>query len=283
MSHHMLCKFQMMDGEDDSEGDKRGCQDDEDVFQGATNDWANEVERDVGERSITLLREQIEDTIAAARHFARNRGRADEGDLAELAQMLIAELTMFMSPEKACSTEVMIWQVYSKQEKMERKMEVFESMQAKLDKRERKSNERQMKEVHTSIHIPDYVAVTASLPRGGTHDPSTSAPGPCEGDETEQTAPTDHYNHATAKSKQGLQPMSHGGCEDVEVYPDEKWYSVHICGARTGIINGPDGDGICTANEVRHELMAKNPTRVSEDKQPEHYAGYDPRGSYWRK
>ncbi|KAK0465987.1 uncharacterized protein EV420DRAFT_805153 [Desarmillaria tabescens] len=49
------------------------------------------------------------------------------------------------------------------------------------------------------------------------------------------------------------------GRETVEAYPDEKWFSVHICGVRTGIIDGPDGDGIRSAEEVRRELMAKNP------------------------
>ncbi|KAK0494213.1 hypothetical protein EDD18DRAFT_364324 [Armillaria luteobubalina] len=316
-----------------STGDKRGRQDDEDVFQGTTNDWANEVERDVGERSIALLREQIEDTIAAARHFASNRGRADEGDLAELAQTLIAELTTFVSPEKALSTEVMIQRVYSKQEKMERKTEVFESMQAELDKRERKSNERQMEEVRTSIHIPDYAAVTASLPRGGHMTQAPAHQAPAKGTrlnrphpQTTTTTPLPNPNRAynpcrmvvrapelpidyvrlrpeevatrvneelgkhsatkdfvvvhvrfnvnnscilNLRSDQraaDLEPYAimfkhvvFPGHEDVEAYPDEKWYSVHICGVRTGIIDGPDGDGIRTANEVRRELMAKNP------------------------
>ncbi|KAK0437989.1 uncharacterized protein EV420DRAFT_1666744 [Desarmillaria tabescens] len=46
------------------------------------------------------------------------------------------------------------------------------------------------------------------------------------------------------------------GHSEVEAYPDEKWFSVHICGVKTGIV---DGSGIRTAEEVRQELIAKNP------------------------
>ncbi|KAK0443689.1 uncharacterized protein EV420DRAFT_1723762 [Desarmillaria tabescens] len=347
---HMSKKFAAPDNEDrpravpsrdasptpsnTSTGSKRGRQDDEDVFYRDTNHWSNEMEKDDGERDVALLREQLEITIEAARRYASNRARASEGDLAELAQTLISELTMFVSPEKTLSTEVMIRRVYSKQEMMEKKMEQFECMQIELERRERKSSEEMDEEVRTSLPIQDYAAVTANTPRGGntmkaptpqytakTVRPtkpttqSTTTPtkpmnpnkayNPCRMVVRAPELPIDYerprpesvairVNEELAKHDEtkafvivhvrfnannscilnlrsdqratDLEPHANifkhvvfPGRETVEAYPDEKWFSVHICGVRTGIIDGPDGDGIQSAEEVRRELMAKNP------------------------
>ncbi|KAK0462113.1 hypothetical protein IW261DRAFT_1576593 [Armillaria novae-zelandiae] len=175
-----------------STGSKRGRQDEEDIFQGERNDWANKMARDDGERDLELLREQLEITIEAARHYAGNRTRASEGDLAELAQTLISELTTFVSPEKTLSTEVIIRRVYSQQKTMERKMEQFENMQRELDRRERRSNEEQMEE-------------------GWKHGQNAAVTLQCEDDETgAQANHPEKHDYAAVEPEQGVQPMPNG-------------------------------------------------------------------------
>ncbi len=100
---------------------------------------------------VVLLQEQLEIMIEVARFYASNRARVSEGNIGELAETLISELTMFILPEKMLSTKVMIRQVYSKQEMMEKKIGQFECMQIELENRERKSSKEQMEEVHTPL------------------------------------------------------------------------------------------------------------------------------------
>ncbi|PBK71413.1 hypothetical protein ARMSODRAFT_973836 [Armillaria solidipes] len=272
--------------------------------------------------------------IEAVRQYASNRATSSEGELDELAQTLIYKLTPFVLPEKTLSTELMIWRVYSKQEKMEKKMEQFKDMQMELERRERKSSEEQMEQVHASLPIQDYAAATATTPRDGNIAkvlaPRYAAQPARPAKPTAQTTttvtkpvnPNKVYNPCCMVVQAPELPINYErprpeivairvnkeltkhdetkvfmvvhiqfnvnnrcilnlqsdqratdlelhanifkhvvfpGWETVEVYPDENWFSVYICGIRTGIIDRPDGDRIRPAEEVRQELMVKNP------------------------
>ncbi|PBL04224.1 hypothetical protein ARMGADRAFT_1022688 [Armillaria gallica] len=228
------------------------------------------MEKDDGKRHAALMWEYLENMIKAVRQYTSNRAMSSKG---ELAQTIIYKLTPFMSPKKMLSTELMIQQVYNKQEKMEKKIEQFEDMQMELERRERNSSEEQIEQVHVSLLIQDYAAIAATAPRdGNTAKPARPAK-PIAQTTTIMSKPVNPnkaYNpcHMVVQAPKLPIDYERPRPEMVAIRVNEElakhnemWLSICILNLQsdqTRIIDEPDGDGIRPAEEVRQELMAKN-------------------------